>query len=93
MGTAAKLNNKNQKQRGNVTDSGNTGKVPQESGITENKKKGCRGHKKLSDATGRNYKHRGVSNNGTRHTIPQNKENLPEPDKIAKLSKYAKYAA
>ena len=49
--------------------------------------------KYISYTTCRSYKHRGGSNNGTRHKIPQNKGKFPELDKIAKLSKYAKYAA
>jgi hypothetical protein len=43
--------------------------------------------KYISATKCRNYKHRGVSNNGTRHTVPQNEENFPEPDKNSKIVK------
>ncbi len=38
--------------------------------------------KNISYTTCRSYKHRGGSNNGTRHKIPQNKGKFPEPDKL-----------
>ena len=38
--------------------------------------------KYISYTTCRSYKHRGGSNNGTRHKIPQNKGKFPEPDKL-----------
>jgi hypothetical protein len=43
--------------------------------------------KYISDTTCRSYKHRGGSNNGTRHKIPPNEGKIPEPDKLAKFSK------
>jgi hypothetical protein len=86
VGTAAKLNSENQNNAATLQ----IAEIPEKyrrSPELRKIKKGCRGHKKLSDATGRNYKHRGVSNNGTRHTVPRKEENFPEPDKNSKIVK------
>jgi hypothetical protein len=46
--------------------------------------------KYISYTTYRNYEHRGGSNNGTRHKIPQNKGKFPEPDKLENFRKLRK---
>jgi hypothetical protein len=59
-GTAAKLNSENQNNAATLQ----IAEIPEKyrrSPELRKIKKGCRGHKKLLDATGRNYKHRGVS--------------------------------
>ncbi len=87
MGTAAKLNSENQNNAATLQLAEIPEKYRRSPELRKIKRKGAADIKKLSDATGRNYKHRGVSNNGTRHTIPQNEENLPEPGKIAEFPK------
>jgi hypothetical protein len=92
MDTAAKLSRERQNDAAAVQTAeipGNYRKDPELWKIKEN----TADIKYISYTTCRSYKHRGGSNNGTRHKIPQNKGKFPELDKIAKLSKYAKYAA
>ena len=47
--------------------------------------------KYISYTTCGSYRHRGGSNNGTRHKVPQNKGKFPEPDKLENFREnYAK---
>ncbi len=46
--------------------------------------------KYISYTTYGSYRHRGGSNNGTRHKVPQNKGRIPEPEKLENFSKNAR---
>jgi hypothetical protein len=90
MDTAAKLSSERQNDAAAVQ----TAEIPENycrSPELRKIKESAADIKYISDSTCRSYKHRGGSNNGTRHMIPQNEGKFPEPDKLAKSSKYTKY--
>jgi hypothetical protein len=91
MDTAAKLS----RERQNDAEAVQTAEIPEnyrKNPELRKIKENTADIKYISDTTGRSYKHRGGSNNGTRHMIPQKRRKISGTGKISKIFEiYAKY--